>query len=165
MSPFQIFSMQLFTLSNVSGNRPVAIPLRVTAKYYKIKSNRWTVLDLDGRSLQNFGLLFLDYVFALHALHALQNSYLSRAFQTSIPIFSSDKNFLGCQGVTVREHISFAMISLICKSFCGVYLHYSLDLFDWSFERKTYTWWSPKSSHSWNPADFMWNRKTTCKEL
>ena len=26
----------------------------------------------------------------------------------------------------------------------------------WSFERKTYTWWSPKSSHSWNPADFMW---------
>ena len=25
---------------------------------------------------------------------------------------------------------------------------------DWSFDRKTYTWSSPKSSHSWNPADF-----------
>ena len=24
----------------------------------------------------------------------------------------------------------------------------------WSFDRKTYTWSSPKSSHSWNPADF-----------
>ena len=24
----------------------------------------------------------------------------------------------------------------------------------WSFEGKTYTWSSPKSSHSWNPADF-----------
>ena len=27
--------------------------------------------------------------------------------------------------------------------------------FVWSFDRKTYTWSSPKSSHSWNPADFM----------
>ena len=37
----------------------------------------------------------------------------------------------------------------------------------WSFVRKTYTWWSPKSSHSWfheirqiftwNLADFVWN--------
>ena len=26
-----------------------------------------------------------------------------------------------------------------------------------SFDRKTYTWSSPKSSHSWNPADFRWN--------
>ena len=25
----------------------------------------------------------------------------------------------------------------------------------WSFERKTYTWSSRKSSHSWNPADFV----------
>ena len=25
----------------------------------------------------------------------------------------------------------------------------------WSFDRKTYTWSSPKSSRSWNPADFM----------
>ena len=25
----------------------------------------------------------------------------------------------------------------------------------WSFDRKTYTWSSPKSSHSWNPPDFM----------
>ena len=25
----------------------------------------------------------------------------------------------------------------------------------WSFDRKTYTWSSRKSSHSWNPADFM----------
>ena len=25
---------------------------------------------------------------------------------------------------------------------------------DWSFDRKTYTWSSRKSSHSWNPADF-----------
>ena len=25
---------------------------------------------------------------------------------------------------------------------------------DWSFNRKTYTWSSPKSSRSWNPADF-----------
>ena len=30
-------------------------------------------------------------------------------------------------------------------------------LFDWSFERKTYTWSSRKSSRSWNPADFGWN--------
>ena len=27
-------------------------------------------------------------------------------------------------------------------------------LYFWSFDRKTYTWSSPKSSHSWNPADF-----------
>ena len=27
----------------------------------------------------------------------------------------------------------------------------------WSFERKTYTWWSHKSSYSWNSADFTWN--------
>ena len=30
----------------------------------------------------------------------------------------------------------------------------------WSFERKTYTWWSRESSYSWfswNPVDFMWN--------
>ena len=27
-------------------------------------------------------------------------------------------------------------------------------IFYWSFDRKTYTWSSPKSSHSWNPADF-----------
>ena len=27
-----------------------------------------------------------------------------------------------------------------------VIMLYSID---WSFERKTYTWWSPKSSHSW----------------
>ena len=26
----------------------------------------------------------------------------------------------------------------------------------WSFKRKTYTWWSPKISHSWNPVDFVW---------
>ena len=31
-------------------------------------------------------------------------------------------------------------------SYLGVYC---------SFDRKTYTWSSPKSSHSWNPADFM----------
>ena len=30
----------------------------------------------------------------------------------------------------------------------------------WSFERKTYTWWSPKSSHSWNLVDFTWNPPT-----
>ena len=28
----------------------------------------------------------------------------------------------------------------------------------WSFDRKTYTWSSPKSSRSWNPADFRWNQ-------
>ena len=36
----------------------------------------------------------------------------------------------------------------------NIYLstHHMCDF--WSFDRKTYTWSSPKSSHSWNPADF-----------
>ena len=30
-------------------------------------------------------------------------------------------------------------------------------IYFWSFERKTYTWSSRKSSYFWNPADFTWN--------
>ena len=34
-------------------------------------------------------------------------------------------------------------------------VHQITHLNVWSFDRKTYTWSSPKSSRSWNPADFM----------
>ena len=33
--------------------------------------------------------------------------------------------------------------------YCSILRKLKIYLFGWSFERKTYTWWSPKSSHSW----------------
>ena len=48
-------------------------------------------------------------------------------------------------------------------SFCAIlstWFRPCLLSIDWSFDRKTYTWSSPKSSRSWNPADFIrisWN--------
>ena len=35
----------------------------------------------------------------------------------------------------------------------------------WSFDRKTYTWSSRKSSHSWNPADFTMKSDVSAKTL
>ena len=35
----------------------------------------------------------------------------------------------------------------------------------WSFDRKTYTWSSPKSSRSWNPADFTMKSDVSAKTL
>ena len=74
--------------------------------------------------------------------------YLSRMLQKSYFIENTNKRY---HFWSIIEDSSFE-IRVVVSALRNDYYLPPL----WSFERKTYTWSSRKSSHSWNPADFIW---------
>ena len=67
-------------------------------------------------------------------------------------------SYLQLHNIT-NNHISHFITWLVVlwPRFTLFHISFCLSYNFWSFERKTYTWWSPKSSYSWNPVDFRWN--------
>ena len=102
----------------------------------------------------------IHFTFTIYVLWLEFIKHLTRPFELMFPcqgLFGPWK--LGCSGSVVEartvDNPDFGGLTypdprrgITCSALRPSY---------WSFERKTYTWWSPKSSHSWNPADFTWN--------